>query len=51
MSREKWKTLYLPYQSAYFHQSWQDDNLPWWVPTYKVTSPLDHVVLQDYVIT
>ena len=36
-SRDKLKTLYLHYQSAYGHQTWQDGNLPWWVPAHKVT--------------
>ena len=30
-------------------QTWQNDNSTWWVPTYKVTSPFDHVVLRDHV--
>ena len=35
-SRDKLKT-YLHYQSAYGHQTWQDANLPWWVPAHKIT--------------
>ena len=30
-------------------QTWQINNLSWWVPTYKVTSPFHYVVLRDYV--
>ena len=30
-------------------QTWQNDNSTWWVPTHKVTSPFDHVVLRDNV--
>ena len=30
-------------------QTWQNENLPCWVPTYKVTSPFDMVVLWDHV--
>ena len=30
-------------------QTWQNDNSTWWVRTYKVTSPFDHVVLRDHV--
>ena len=44
------KPLYLPYQSAYDHQTWQNYNLLWWAPTYKVTWAFDHVVLRDLEI-
>ena len=30
-------------------QTWQNDNSTWWVPTYKVTSHFDHVVLRDHL--
>ena len=43
-SRDKIKT-YLNYQSAYGHQTWQDDNLSWWAPAYIVTRPFYHVIL------
>ena len=44
------KALHLYYQSAYDYQTWEDDNLPWWAPTHKVTLLFDHVILQDHVI-
>ena len=28
---------------------WQDDDLPWWVPTYKFIWPFDQVALKDHV--
>ena len=43
------KSLYLHYQSAYGHQTWQDGNLPWRAPTHKVICLFDHVVLRDDV--
>ena len=49
-SRDKLKSSYLHYHSAHGHQTWQDDDLPWWAPAYKVASwPFDYVVLQDHV--
>ena len=48
-SHDKLKPLYLHYQRAYGHQTWQDGNLPWWTPACKVTLPFDHVVLWDHV--
>ena len=30
------------------HQSWQDGNLTWQAPTYKVKWPFDHMVLQGH---
>ena len=47
-SSYKQKPLYLYYQSAYGRQSWQDGNLTWQAPTYKVTWPFDHMVLQGH---
>ena len=44
-SRDKLKTLYLDYLSAYGHQTWLDGNLPCWAPAHKVTLTFDHVVL------
>ena len=44
-SRDKLKTLCLHQHSAYGHQTRQDGNLAWWVPTHKVTLHFDHVVL------
>ena len=41
------KTLYLHYHSAYGHQTWQGDDLPWGAPTHKITWHFDHMVLQD----
>ena len=35
-SHENLKTLYLHYQSAYSHQTWQDGNLRCWAPAHKV---------------
>ena len=46
---DKLKHLHLHYHSTYGHQTWQDDDLPWWAPTHKITSPFNHVVLQDNV--
>ena len=48
-SRDKLKKLYLVYQGAYGHQTWQDGNLPWWTPAHKVTWLFDHVILRDNV--
>ena len=48
-SRDKLKPLYLHYHSTYGHQTWQDGNLPWWAPAYKVTWFFDHVVFWDIV--
>ena len=50
-SRDKQKLLHLHYHSAYAHQMWQDDNLPWWAAANKVTCPYHHVVkfFWDYV--
>ena len=48
-SRDKLKPLYLHYHSAHGHQTWQDDSLPRWAPTYQVTSTFNHVVLRDHV--
>ena len=39
-SLDKLKPLYLQYQSVYSHQTWQDCNLTWLTPAYKVTSSL-----------
>ena len=46
-----WQTKIIIYPQPDYPwlQTWQNDNWPWWVPTYKVTSPFDHVVLQDHV--
>ena len=33
-------SLYINFHRACGHQTWQDDNLPWWDPTCKVTYPL-----------
>ena len=46
-SRDKLKSSYLHYYSAYGHQNKQDGNLSWWVPAYKVTWPVDHMVTWD----
>ena len=48
-SHGKLKTLYLHYHSVYGHQTCQDGNLPWLTPAYKVTSPFDYGVLQNYM--
>ena len=44
-SRDKLKTLYLNYESAYGHQTWEDGNLAWWTPVHRVKWPFDHVIL------
>ena len=48
-SRDKWKPLYLYYQSVYVHQTWHDDNLPWGGPAYEVKWHFDHVTLWNYL--
>ena len=40
----KLKPLFLHYHSAYNHQTWQDNDLPWTAPTHKVTRPFGHIV-------
>ena len=49
ISPHKLKTLYLYFQTAYDHQTWQYGNLPWWALAHKVTWPFDHLVLRDQV--
>ena len=48
-SRDKLKSLYFHYQSAYGCQTWHDSNLPWWDPAYKVTWLFDYVVKRNDV--
>ena len=48
-SRDKRKPLYLPYQSAYGHQTWQNCNFPWRATTFKVTWPFNLEVLRDHM--
>ena len=48
-SRDKLKTFYLCYQSAYGHQTWQNCNLWWWAPIHKVTWHFEYVILKNYV--
>ena len=48
-SRSRDKQKYLHYQSAYGHQTWEDGNLPWWAPAYKIRWPFDHLVLGDHL--
>ena len=43
-SRDKLKPSYIQYQSAYGHHTWQDGDLPWQDPSYKVTQPSGQVV-------
>ena len=43
------KIIIYPQPECLWLHTWQNDNLPWWVPSDKVTSPFDHVVLQDHV--
>ena len=40
---------YLHYQSASFHQTWHDGDLPCRVPIHKVTWRFDQAVMQDHV--
>ena len=47
-SRDKLRTLHFHYQSDYNQQSLQNEKLPSWAPTCKVTSSFDHVVLRDH---
>ena len=37
------------YQYAYNYQTWQGGDLPWRVPTGKVTWPFDHTLLRDHL--
>ena len=48
-SRDKLKSLCFYYHRTYSHHSWQNGNLPWCTPAYKVTWAFDHVVLRDHV--
>ena len=43
-SRGKCKTLHLHFCNIYGHQTWQNSNLRWDEPTFKVTWPFDYVV-------
>ena len=43
--RERLKPLYLHFQRAYGHQTWQNGNMPWWTPAHKVKLLFDHTVL------
>ena len=43
-SRQKRKTLYLPFSNIYGHQIWKSGNLPWRVPTFRVMWPFAYVV-------
>ena len=38
---------YLYYKSAYGNQTWQNDDFPWWAPTYNVTLPFYHMALWE----
>ena len=49
--RDKLKSLYLHYHSAYGHHISQDGDLYWWTPAHKVTWPPGHVVLWDHMTT
>ena len=44
------KIIIYPQPKCLWREPWQNDNWTWWVLTYKVTSPIDHVVLQGHVI-
>ena len=47
---EKCDMLYLYYQKAYGHQTWQEGNLLWEASNHKVTQPFEHMVTQSHVI-
>ena len=47
MSHETVDLLYLCYNSAYGHQTWQDDDPLWEVSTYKVTQSFEEVIKWD----
>ena len=47
-SGDKLKPLYLPYHSAYSHQTWKVGDFSWGAPIHLVTWPLNHMVLLDY---
>ena len=48
-SPDKLEALYLHYRSVYDHQTWQDDDLSWALPTHKITRPFKHVFLRNHV--
>ena len=41
------KPLYLLYQKVYGDHTWQNLNLTWLAPTYKVTGPFEVLMLRD----
>ena len=43
------KIIIYPQLECLWLQTSQNDDLSCWVPTYKITSPFDHVVLQGHV--
>ena len=48
-SCDKLKILYVHYQNAYGHETWQDGYLLWGAPEHNDTGPLDHVAFQNHV--
>ena len=49
-SRDKLKSLHHQYHSAYGRQTWQGDDLPYGISTYKAIRFFSLVVLQDHVL-
>ena len=43
------KVIIYPQLECLWLQTWQNDNLPWWEPSFIATSSFDQVVLQDHV--
>ena len=41
------QTINLYYQCVYSHQTWQEDNIPSWAPSFKDIWPFDDVIIQD----
>ena len=49
-SYDKLKPFHLQYNSFHRYQNWQDGDLPWAVPTDKVTEPFDYLIFQNQVL-
>ena len=49
-SYDKLKPFHLQYNSFHRYQNWQDGDLPWAVPTDKVTEPFDYLIFQNHVL-
>ena len=47
--RDQLKLLYVRYHNAYGYQTWQGGDIKQGASFYKVTRPLDYIVLQDHM--